>query len=88
MPMKRRDFMRISGGAALLSTSAARLRASLAPGAAASAGSAIPPRVISRTPPLRWEDAMISGIGRARPAKRMCGGWRRRSHCLDRKGRG
>lgn len=66
MPMKRRDFIKISGGTAFFSTATAHLGTSLIPkDAAASAGPAMPTRVISRTPPLRWEDAMISGNGPA-----------------------
>jgi len=62
MSMNRRDFMKITGGAALLSTVASgaeAIRGLVGEGS----GSTIPTRVISRIPPVRWEDAMVSGNG-------------------------
>jgi hypothetical protein len=88
MPMKRREFMKISGGTALLTTVAGRLGATLGPRESGGTGAAdagtrskasiasrtsesvgpapsFPTRILSRMPPLRWEDAMISGNGPA-----------------------
>lgn len=60
--MNRRDFIKVTGGAALLSTGVSPTAA--ARGLAGNEQNmTIPTRVISRTPPLRWEDAMISGNG-------------------------
>jgi len=60
--MKRRNFIKISGGAALLTTAASHLPA-VADLVDSGRVPAFPGRVISRTTPLRWEDAMISGNG-------------------------
>jgi alpha-L-fucosidase 2 len=60
--MNRRDFLQISGGAALLTTATvgAEYRA-----AASGLGRPVKRlhRVVSRKPPIRWEDALISGNG-------------------------
>ena len=65
--MNRRHFMKVSGGAAILSSAASAfgsVRGTKGAGADGAANApAFPTRVISRTPPLRWEDAMISGNG-------------------------
>jgi len=65
--MRRRHFMKVTGGAALLSSAASAFGA---PGrragenpAAGGTAPAYPTRIVSRTAPLRWEDAMISGNG-------------------------
>lgn len=60
--MKRRSFMKMSGGAALLSA-AAPLRSGPGGPSAAGPGPSYPTKVVSRVPPLRWEDAMLSGNG-------------------------
>lgn len=62
MRVNRRDFIKTAGGAALFSAVAARSEIGYA---LAGDGSTtlIPSRVISRIPPLRWEDALISGNG-------------------------
>jgi hypothetical protein len=65
--MNRRHFMKVSGGAAILSSAASAfgsVRGTKGAGADGAANvPAFPTLVISRTPPLRWEDAMISGNG-------------------------
>jgi len=54
--------MKAAGGAALLSAVAARSEILYSP--SGDGGTVlIPSRVISRTPPLRWEDALVSGNG-------------------------
>jgi len=60
--MDRRDFIKVTAGAAVLSTAASPAEA--VRGLTADKNvTTIPTRVISRRPPLRWEDAMVSGNG-------------------------
>ncbi|MCP5114380.1 MAG: hypothetical protein GY953_26420, partial [bacterium] len=60
--MNRRDFIKATGGAALLSTGVSPTQATRGL-AGNDEHMSIPTRVISRTAPLRWEDAMLSGNG-------------------------
>jgi hypothetical protein len=60
--MDRREFIKLTAGAALLSNAVSP--AGTARGFLRNENTTtIPTRVISRQPPLRWEDAMISGNG-------------------------
>lgn len=59
--MDRRNFIMVTAGAALLLTTSSLSEA--ARGLAGNENKTIPTRVISTQPPLRWEDAMISGNG-------------------------
>jgi len=59
--MDRRNFIRTTAGAALFSATITKLEA--ARRFSGVKNRSILNRVISKTPPLRWEDAMISGNG-------------------------
>jgi hypothetical protein len=60
--MDRREFIKLTAGAALLSNAVSP--SGTARGLLRNENTTtIPTRVISRQPPLRWEDAMISGNG-------------------------
>jgi len=60
--MQRRDFIKFSAGAALLANPVKRSLSGRGP-AGIPVENSIPTRVTSVRPPLRWEDAMISGNG-------------------------
>lgn len=59
--MDRRSFIKTTAGATLFSATASKLEA--ARRLSGDKSRSILNRVISKTPPMRWEDAMISGNG-------------------------